>query len=153
MTDRSQMRRLLWRWGRSMEYCKTKQREMEDYQDMADAQRGLASQQMTGMPHGSAISKPTERAAVRMNGLADVYAMRAADLAGDCETEMRFTRIMDELIEELPSEHQKVLELRYKGGHGFQFIAFKMNYSADRAKHIDAEAVDRLRQCVEVSTF
>lgn len=153
MVERSHMRRLLWRWGRVLEYCKAKQREMSDYKDMEESQRGLSAQKLTGMPRGTDPGRPTEKAALRLNHLADVYAESVIQLVHQCENEMRFMRVLDELIEELPTEHQKVLELRYKGGHGFQYIAFKMAYSTDRAKHIDTEAVDILRQSVEVSTF
>ena len=150
MTERPQMRRLLWRWGRILEYCANKQREMQEFQDMIDAQAGLSVPTLTGMPQGGKAGNPTERAAIRLTELTDQYMRTIADLAEDCDIELKFKRAMDRLIKKLPGEQQKVLELRYKGGHAWVYVALRMCFSEIRAKEIEAAAVDALMPDIDI---
>jgi DNA-directed RNA polymerase specialized sigma subunit len=148
--ERQDIRRLLWRWGRVLERCRSKQLEMQEYQDLIEAQRGLAGQDYSGMPKGNMTGNPTERAAMKLVELTNKYAERVADLAGDCEKEMEFGKVMDEMIGQLSGEQQRIAELRYKSGHGWTFVAFKMCLTEDRVKQIDRDIVDAIAENVEI---
>jgi hypothetical protein len=126
---------------------------MQGFQDRLDEHREISSSELTGMPHSPSPGNPTARVAAQLLEVSARYREIMGYLAEDCEKELRFKEFMDSNIDELPREYQKILELRYKAGHQWPFIALKMCYSVDRAKHIDYEAVEKLRQRIEVSTF
>jgi hypothetical protein len=153
MVDRHEIRRLLWRWGRALEFVTAKQRELEGWQDRIEAQRDLSAPILSDMPKAHHPGNPTERAALKLNIITAQFEEVVKGICSDIEAETRFKRIMDELIGNLSGEQQKVLQLRNQDGHAWEFIALKMCYSVDRAKHIDAEAVEILIPQIEVSTF
>lgn len=151
-TERKPIRRLLWRWGRVVEYCAARQREIEGFQEMANAARDLQPRKLTGMPSDKKRGDPTVLLAIRAEELASRYDATINRLMADCDRELAFKAAMDNLIDRLPGEHQKILDLRYKQGCNWAFIAFKMCFSEIHVKRLEAEAIDRIEPDIEVDT-
>lgn len=149
MTNRATVRRLLWRWGRVAEFCTAKTREIEFFAEKLEASRGLTGYVADGQPHGSEVSDPTARAALRMESILQSYADLVDGIAQDIEQETAFKRSMDELINALPHEQRRVLELRYVDGHQWVFIGMKMCMDETTAKRMEARAVDEIMQHIE----
>ena len=53
---------------------------------------------------------------------------------------------------ELEMAQRKVLEYRYIDGHGWQYIAMRMNYDERQVRRLEAQAVDRISEHVEVQS-
>jgi DNA-directed RNA polymerase specialized sigma24 family protein len=154
-TNRAAIRRLLWRWGRVQEFCKSKERELEFYADKLESSRDLSGRTMDGMPRGGETSDPTARAALSMEGIIDCYAELVDKIRGAIYQELEFKKAMDEVIDELPHEQRRIIELRYLDGHQWVFIAMKMCMDDSTARRMEVNAVDSLSPkidiCAEIS--
>lgn len=151
MTEmRKPVRRLLWRWGSVMERCAAMQREIEGFQEMAQAARDLPPVRVTGVPGNKNPGDPTGRMALRAAELADRYDSIITRLIADCDKELAFKDAMDALINQLLSEQQRILDLRYKQGWNWNYIAFKMCFSPQHVRRIETAAVEKLADNVKV---
>lgn len=151
--ERKPVRRLLWRWGRVMEYCAARQREIEGFQEIARAARDLPPVRLTGMPGSKAPGDPTARLAFRAEELAMRYDVTINKLIADCDRELAFKAAMDAVISDLPGEQQHILDLKYKQGWNWDYIALKMCFSVQHAKRLEAVAVDKIGESIKVDTF
>ena len=144
MTNRSDIRRLLWRWGRVAESCKAKQRELEEFQNILKSCTDLSASVIDGMPHGTNTTDPTQRAAIKLAGIAEEYEQIIEIIRREISEELRFKYSMDKAVSELPAEQQRVLELRYKAGHKWVYIGLKMSYSERAVRNLDEKAIKEL---------
>ena len=137
-TERSRMRRLLYRWGRTEGTCALWTEEMERLR--ADSARRA------------------QRSAESVQSMSEAFSNREAQrmleaLEEDCHQELRFKHCMDDLIRTLEPQDRLLLELRYHKGMSWLKVARQMHYSEDRTKHRDAELMDLLLERVQVSTM
>ena len=98
-----------------------------------------------------------------MTGLSDViarYEARAEEFdAMERKTDeerskiLRIKSAIDDVVAELEMAQRKVLEYRYIDGHGWQYIAMRMNYDERQVRRIEAQAVDRISERVEVRSL
>jgi len=152
MTDceRAAVRRLLWRWGRFAEFCDARQRELDFYADKLESSRDLGGRVMDGQPHGSGISDPTARVALSMDRIIDSYAELVEKIGASIENEKRFKLTIDELINALPREQRRIIELRYIDGHQWAFIGMKMVMDERTAQRLDEKAVEALIPAITI---
>lgn len=144
MTDRRSIRRLLWRWGRVLDYCAARQREIAGFLMLIDEAAEMGPPPAGGAAGRSGPGDPTGRAAVRMEELIRRYRGEVARLMAACDREMAFMAAMDAVIDELPGEQRRVLELRYKQGARWEYIALKMCFSVQHIKRLEAISVDEI---------
>ena len=133
-----------------MEYCAARQREIEGFQEIARAARDLPPVRLTGIPGGKAPGDPTARLAFRAEELAMRYDVTINKLIADCDRELAFKAAMDDIIKDLPMEQQRILEMRYKQGCNWAFIAFKMCFSEQHVRRLETLIVDSLGERIEV---
>ena len=150
MTDRKSIRRLLWRWGRVLEYCAARQREIAGFLALIDEAAEMGPPPAGGAAGRSGPGDPTGRAAVRMEELIRRYRVEVARLMSACDREMAFMAAMDAVIDELPGEQRRVLELRYKQGARWEYIALKMCFSVQHIKRLEAIAVDEIGENISI---
>ena len=148
MTDRKAIRRLLWRWGRVLDYCAERQREIDGFMELI---RGIEEPHaIQAGPGKTGPGDPTGRLAVRVDELAARYRSEAQRVLDACDKELAFLKAMDEAIAELPGDQRRVLELRYRQGCRWEYIALKMCFSAQHVRRLDAAAVDKLAGIIRV---
>ena len=148
MTDRKAIRRLLWRWGRVLDYCAARQREIAGFMELI---RGIEEPHaIQAGPGKTGPGDPTGRLAVRVDELAARYRSEAQRVLDACDKELAFLKAMDESIAELPGDQRRVLELRYRQGCRWEYIALKMCFSAQHVYRLDAAAVDTLAGIIRV---
>lgn len=148
MTDRKAIRRLLWRWGRVLDYCAERQREIDGFMELI---RGIEEPHaIQAGPGKTGPGDPTGRLAVRVDELAARYRSEAQRVLDACDKELAFLKAMDEAIAELPGDQRRVLELRYRQGCRWEYIALKMCFSAQHVYRLDAAAVDKLAGIIRV---
>lgn len=148
MTDRKDIRRLLWRWGRVLDYCAERQREIDGFMELI---RGIEEPHaIQAGPGKTGPGDPTGRLAVRVDELAARYRSEAQRVLDACDKELAFLKAMDEAISELPGDQRRVLELRYRQGCRWEYIALKMCFSAQHVRRLDAAAVDKLAGIIRI---
>lgn len=150
MTDRKAIRRLLWRWGRVLEYCAARQREIAGFMALIDEAAEIGPPPMGASTGRSGPGDPTGRAAVRIDELISRYRGEVSRLMGSCDREMAFMSAMDAVLDQLPGDQRRVIELRYKQGCRWEYIALKMCFSAQHVRRLDAAAVDKLAGIIRI---
>lgn len=148
MTDRKEIRRLLWRWGRTLDYCAERQQEIDGFMELLRGIEEPAAIQPG--PGRTGPGDPTGRLAVRVEELAARYRGEAQRMLEACDKELAFHRAMDEAIAVLPGDQRRVIELRYRQGCRWEYIALKMCFSSQHVRRLDAEAVDTLAGMIRV---
>ena len=150
MTDRKAIRRLLWRWGRVLDYCAARQREIAGFMTLIDEAAGIGPAPLGGNTRKSGPGDPTGRAAIRMDDLISRYRGEVARLLDACDKEMAFLGAMDAVLDSLPGEQRRVIELRYKQGCRWEYIAVKMCFSVHHVQKLDCKAVDIIAESIQV---
>ena len=150
MTDRKAIRRLLWRWGRVLDYCAARQREIAGFMTLIDEAAGIGPAPLDGNARKSGPGDPTGRAAIRMDELVSRYRGEVARLLEACDKEMAFLGAMDAVLDSLPGEQRRVIELRYKQGCRWEYIAVKMCFTVHHVQKLDCKAVDTIAESIQV---
>lgn len=148
---RQETRRLLWHWGRLEEYCREQQKEIDAYNELVARNTGVAAAVLSGMPHGSEITNPTQRAALELMQLAEAYADTVEITKQSLQRELRLKRCIDEMLAELSEVQREIIRLRYKGGNNWVFIGIKMNLNEIWVKKLEARAIDKISKKIITS--
>jgi RNA polymerase sigma factor (sigma-70 family) len=151
--NRQEARRLLWHWGRLEEYCKERQREIETYNELVARNTDVAAVVLNGMPHGTGTSNPTLRAAIELEKLAEMYADTVEEAKKELNRELMLKKCIDELLAELNEAQREIIRLRYKGGNTWAFISIKMNLEESWVRRLEANALDKISNKTDISTF
>ena len=150
MERRRVTRSILRIWGNALYLLNRLEKEREAFRAWADDARiTLRAYVMTGVPGGG-----------RKSDLSDViarYEARAEEFdAMERKTDeerskiLRIKSAVDDVVAELEMAQRKVLEYRYIDGHGWQYIAMRMNYDERQVRRLEAQAVDFISERVEV---
>ena len=150
MTDRKSIRRLLWRWGRVLDYCAARQREIAGFLALIDEAAEMGPPPPGWGAGRSGPGDPTGRAAMRMDELIRRYRGEVNRLTVACDREMAFRAEMDEVLDQLPGDQRRVVELRYKLGHRWEYIAIKLCFSVQHVQKLDCKAVDTIAESIQV---
>lgn len=153
LEQRKSVRRLLWRWGRVIEFCTSRQREIDGFQELMAAAGDLHPAPASGMPGGNGPGRPTEKTALRVLDLTEKYRRTIDSIHQVMADELDFKEAMDEAVASLSAVQQRVLELRYLHGYRWDFIAFKMCSSEQTARRTETAAVDILLEKIKVERF
>lgn len=151
MTDRKAIRRLLWRWGRVLDYCAERQREIDGFMELLRGIEEPAAIQLGQCRTGP--GDPTGRLAVRVEELAARYRGEAQRVLEACDKELAFHRAMDEAIAALPSDQRRVIELRYRQGCRWEYIALKMCFSAQHVKRLESLAIEAIGENIIIQKY
>lgn len=152
---RAAVRRLLKRWGAATQMCRRKQEEIAEYNGLIDATYGLHAQQYSGMPHGSGVSDPTAFTAAKADRMRGAYQRRIADIVDDIAELMDFCTAIDQLLDDLPADQRRIIDLRYRRFSGTQYnlwvrVARLAGVSEDWAKSLERRAVDTLSGKIDI---
>lgn len=142
---RHKMRRLLWSWGQTLEYIERKREEQRAFFSWADdAANTLKAQAVSDMPRGGKKSDMLDEIA-RVKKEREMYKEAARRVNDDIAERLELKRIIDEHVKALGAREQRVIELRYQGGHtSWRYIALKMCYDESAVRRIESTAVDKL---------
>lgn len=113
---RKEVRTLLRRWGLARDMCREKAQKLKEFKELSEQARELPNQCESAV------------------GFFEAH----------CAAEFAFGRSMTDLIAALSPRQQTILWMRYSGNSSFLRIALRLNCSADHAKRLEREAVDRL---------
>ena len=133
-----------------LDYCAARQREIAGFLALIDEAAEMGPPTAGGAAGRSGPGDPTGRAAVRMEELIRRYRGEVARLMAACDREMAFMAAMDAVLDQLPGDQRRVVELRYKQGCRWEYIALKMCFSAQHVYRLDAAAVDKLAGIIRV---
>lgn len=153
MTDRKAIRRLLWRWGRVLDYCAARQREIAGFLALIDEAAEMGPPPPGWGAGRSGPGDPTGRAAMRMDELIRRYRGEVARLMAACDREMAFMAAMDEVLDQLPGDQRRVVELRYKLGHRWEYIAIKLCFSVQHVKRLESLAIEAIGENIIIQKY
>jgi DNA-binding NarL/FixJ family response regulator len=144
-------RGLLSRWGCAMLEIRRMERRSRMLLDLLrDIAPTLKAQCLTGMPHGSGTSDPVTRAVEQME-------QRRAEYQGELDAidrEIRQRRAEQESVDELMQRcltdlQIQIIDLRFREGRTFDYIAGRLNYSEIGVKKQEFKAVSKLSRRIE----
>ncbi len=149
---RKDVRRILWQWGDTMRLCQRKLEEIHTLQAMIDDARHLRAVTMDGMPRARKSGDPTANTAISMDNVITNIEAGVAKIEESIGTIMRLKVRIDDALEGLPVDQQRVIELRYKDGNSWLSIGLKMGRDESGVRWIERCAVDTLTECVDIQT-
>lgn len=114
-----------------------------------DALETLRAQNITGMPRGGVKSDLADVVAAHERLAAD-YGALVVKIEREINDLLRLRNTMEELVAQLSPLQEKIIGYRYIDGHGWQWIAMKMNYDERQARRIETQAVDFIAERVDV---
>ena len=146
---RQKTRKILWRWGNTINDIAKLEREREAFRRwVADAEETLRAQNLDGMPHGNGDKGDLSDVVVNAMHRQEMYREYAEKTEASIRERLRLKSVIDELIQELRPEHERVIAYRYSDGHRWQYIAMKMGYDERQVRRIEAQAVDHISNFV-----
>lgn len=126
MEEVTEIRSLLRRWGRAVNRLTEIKKLLKAINEELDEVADIRPQQLTGMPHGTSVGKPTEENAFRRmakekNRISDLEEeqRRCVDIIKDAEWAISF----------LDDRDRKLLRLHYVDGLPMETVAEYMHYS------------------------
>lgn len=143
--DNAKIRQLLYRWGRAIAFCRSKQEELNSFTELLEDARSLPPPSYDGMPRSGTPGKTTERAALKAIILSEKYGAVIEMLSKQIEIETAFLCAVDCVLCDLPSAQRDLVRMRYREGLSWLSIAFKFGYMSDRTpRKIDQQIVNKL---------
>jgi hypothetical protein len=145
------MRRLLWQWGNTAYFVRSKEDEIKQFQAaIDDAYETLEAQKITDMPRGgSGRISSVERAIEDAQHRIEQYGQALERIHEEISRSLALKAAIDEIVEDMKPIEQKVLALRYVDNHRWRFIGLKLYYDEDYVRKIERETVRKLSNRVE----
>lgn len=148
--SRRATRSILRIWGSTLYLLDRLEKERAAFRMWADdARNTLRAYVANGAPGGGSRTDLAD-VIVRIEARAAEYDSMDRKVDEERAKILRIKRTMDEIISDMDLVQRRVLEYRYIDGHGWQFIAMKMNYNERQVRRIEARAVDFISGAVEV---
>lgn len=151
MTDyeREQTRKtrmMLARWGCAMMEIRRMERRSRTLIDLLrDIVPTLQAQQLTGMPHGSGVSDPVGRAVEQMEQRRGEYQRELDAIDAEIRQRREEQEMIDDLMRLWLTDLQKqIIDLHFREGRTFDYIAGRLNYSEIGVKKQEFKAVSKL---------
>ena len=150
MERRRATRSILRIWGNTLYLLNRLEKEREAFRAWADDARiTLRAYVMTGVPGGGRKSDLSDVIA-RYEARAEEFDAMERKADEERSKILRIKSAVDDVVAELEMAQRKVLEYRYIDGHGWQYIAMRMNYDERQVRRLETQAVDFISECVEV---
>ena len=140
---------MLWKWANYVSKTTRLNDELRWARMMRDdALDTLRAQNITGMPRGGGKSDLCDVVAAHER-IADDYAQLVVKIEAEIADLLRLRNTVEGLVAQLSPLHEKIIGYRYIDGHGWQWVAMKMNYDERQARRIETQAVDFIAQYIE----
>lgn len=146
-------RRMLWRWGNTIDHIRRLEAYRREFQAWADeARETLRAHRITGMP-GSGKRGDLSDVLVRTLSRAEKYEREAKTIDAQIDDALRLRRAMDALLAGMSAEEEKIIAYRYIDGHRWTYISMKMNRDESGCRRIEQQVVDRVAEGLEIDAF
>lgn len=147
--ERGRMRKtrmMLARWGCAvMEIRRMERRSRALLGLMCDIVPTLQAQQLTGMPRGSGVSDPVSRAVEQMEQRRAEYQRELDAIDAEIRQRQAEQEMIDDLMRLWLTDLQiQILDLRYREGRTYEYIAGKLTYYARYVQKLEERAVKKL---------
>ena len=148
---RQAIRRMLWKWGNTLQTINRLEHEREAFRAWADdARETVRAQAYRETPGGGRkgdLSDAIDRIVERQKS----YETQVQRIDAEIVDAIRFKNEIDALVAELSPAQIRVIEYRYIDGHTWQFIAMKTNYNEGHVRRLEANALDKLSEHIQIS--
>ena len=110
------------------------------------------------MPHGSDITDPTARSAIKLMAAKERYNLQMAEMLEKINDDMSFVAFMDAALDEFPANQRRVIELKYNFYEHFYSrempsntrVGVKMDKSPKAIEHLEERAIDRMMKYIDI---
>lgn len=147
--EREQMRKtrmMLGRWGCAMMEIRRMERRSRVLLDLLrDIVPTLQAQQITGMPHAPSVSDPVGRAVEQMEQRRGEYQRELDAIDAEIRQRQSEQAMIDDLMRTWLTDLQiQIIDLHYREGRTFEYIAGKLTYYGRYVQKLEEKAVKKL---------
>ena len=137
-------------WGNTLYLLNRLEKEREAFRTWAnDARVTLQAYVISGMPSGGRKKTDLSDVIARYEARAEEFDAMERKTDEERAKILRIKSAIDDVVAELEMAQRKVLEYRYIDGHGWQYIAMRMNYDERQVRRLEAQAVDCISEKVD----
>ena len=145
-THRERIRKMLNRWGTAINFCKEKQKEINDIRDIIDTIRDLKGQSL-GETRTKQKSDPTYKRAMKAIDETKKYEHEIANLQAQISDRLSEKATVDRAVNMLEPHKSNIISLYYKNmkpGRSWDVVSLQSGYTEDACKKLEAQAVDEI---------
>ena len=155
MNERKAARELLARWASTGAYCAERELDIDTLGALID---GLyadypASDPSSGIPHSKNPGDPTGRLAASLGDVHARYVDSVCRLRELIADRLVLYNAIDALIVSLPDRQRAVLDLRYRRGKSWEYIANHLHMSGRSVQRLETLAVSKLAQQIRCTGY
>ena len=149
---RRKTRMLLWQWGSTRERIERLERERISAKAWADdALETLKGMSYDGVGGSSGIKHDLSDVIAAAEKRSAQYADLVERIDKEISDAIRLRNTIQEIVIDLTPLQERVLGYRYLDGHGWAYIAMKMQYDERWVRRIEGEAVDIIAEKISIS--
>ena len=141
MEEVTEIRSLLRRWGRAVNRLTEIKKLLKAINEELDEVADIRPQQLTGMPHGTNVGRPTEENAFRRMAK---EKNRISDLEKEQHHCVEIIKDTEWALSFLDDRDRKLLRLHYVDGLSMETVAEYMHYSLSWAWALEAQCIKRI---------
>lgn len=116
-------------------------KEIEEYKRDIESMRQLTAVRYDGMPHGTATSDPTAKAAAE---IVDLYDKRIAELRERVQVILDNNRRVEDMLSVLSRDERRVITARYIDGIRWDFIPGRVHISRMQCFRLKNKAMKKM---------
>lgn len=139
-------RKMLRRWGCAMMEIRRMERRSRVLLDLLrDIVPTLQAQQITGMPHAPGASDPVGRAVEQMEQRRAEYQRELDSIDAEIRKRQSEQAMIDDLMRTWLTDLQiQIIDLHYREGRTYEYIAGKLTYYDRYVQKLEEKAVRKL---------
>ena len=144
--------RYLHRWGGAKAYCDSLRKDIAEWHRIIEDAYSLEAQSIAAISKTSTPSNPTARKAERCLRITEQYKRYIAGKERQLKSELRFLTVMDEVINELPTNEREVICLYYRDMRGdtWSAVARVLHNSQSNTEKLAGFAIKRISKRIEI---
>lgn len=146
--EREVVRKMLGRWGNSLDNLEQIENDIDDVQQQLDALLDVHAAPLDGLPRGNGISDKTAITAARYAERKQALEDRIEFLREQKAEEERIYRAIYPAVRELPAVERRIIRLRYDKKWKMRKIAEIMHYEQRTIEDAEVRALERLKPTV-----
>lgn len=131
-SEKGQMKKRLWEWGRALERCLWKEEELEKLEGIYAMQKKMW------------LGDRSERGKRTMETMEQEYKENLQRLRGELEEILREKEKIDALLKRMDWEEEVFLRMRFEKGYGIDYIAIKMHMGRATVFRLQNRALEKL---------
>ena len=136
----------LYRWATCDQTCHKAVTDIARYREMVKDARDITGVSYDGMPHGTDVTNPTERKALKVLKLEEEYEAHIEYLLAQVTGDLEVKRMVDNVLESFPPIYTQMAVLRYQKGYLWSVVARTIYVSEATVRRMDKQVVEAIER-------